>query len=146
MKTHPTSVTRRRVSTVVRSGTRDRSTGSGRDSRSSTGSSRDTRSSVIVRSNTGRYVKVATKSLAGSGRVVVRNTMERYVKTGAKISGPVMRKPPLTKPAPLRRRAGVSREEFLHRLKALRFSDADRRELTQATENAAKAFGYAGRD
>jgi hypothetical protein len=43
-----------------------------------------------------------------------------------------------------RRRMSVSKEEFLKRLKALKFSDADRRELKAAMEASAKVFGYAG--
>jgi hypothetical protein len=46
--------------------------------------------------------------------------------------------------ARLQRRISVSKEEFLKRLKALKFSDSDRRELKAAMEASAKVFGHAG--
>jgi hypothetical protein len=42
------------------------------------------------------------------------------------------------------RQIGVSKAEFLKRLKALKFSDADRRELKAVMDASAKVFGYAG--
>jgi len=44
----------------------------------------------------------------------------------------------------IRRRAGVSREEFLERLSGLGFSDRDSQELTQAMAAAAEVFEDAG--
>ena len=49
-----------------------------------------------------------------------------------------------TETARLQRRISVSKEEFLKRLKALKFSDSDRRELKTAMDASAKVFGYAG--
>jgi len=46
--------------------------------------------------------------------------------------------------AKIQRRIGVSKEEFLKRLKALKFSAAEQRELKTAMEASAKVFGYAG--
>jgi antitoxin (DNA-binding transcriptional repressor) of toxin-antitoxin stability system len=46
----------------------------------------------------------------------------------------------------IRRKAGVSRAEFLDRLKALQFTESEQRELKQAMRKAAEAFGYAGGD
>jgi hypothetical protein len=44
----------------------------------------------------------------------------------------------------IQRRIGISKEEFLKHLKALKFSESDRRELKQAMEESARVFGHAG--
>jgi hypothetical protein len=43
-----------------------------------------------------------------------------------------------------RRRVSVSKTDFLKHLKALKFSEADRRELKAAMEASVQVFGYAG--
>jgi hypothetical protein len=48
--------------------------------------------------------------------------------------------------AQIRHKVGVSKEEFLKRLKALNFSRSESRELKRAMEESAKVFGYAGRN
>ena len=43
-------------------------------------------------------------------------------------------------------RAGVSRKEFLRRMRGVHFPDEMQADLRSAMEEAAKVFGYAGRD
>ena len=44
----------------------------------------------------------------------------------------------------IRRKAGVTREEFLDRLSCAHFSAEETRELSEAMKEAASVFGYAG--
>lgn len=46
----------------------------------------------------------------------------------------------------MRRAVGVSSAELLDRLKAIRFSEEDRSELSKAMKEASEIFGDAGRD
>jgi hypothetical protein len=48
--------------------------------------------------------------------------------------------------AAIRRAGGVSREELLERLSAIRFSAAEQAQLSRAMTAAAEVFGHAGRD
>ena len=44
----------------------------------------------------------------------------------------------------IQHRIGVPKAEFLKRLRAVKFSPSDRRELKQAMDASARVFGYAG--
>ena len=48
--------------------------------------------------------------------------------------------------AEIRPKVGVSREEFLRRMRGVRFPDEMQTELKHAMDEGAKVFGYAGRD
>jgi hypothetical protein len=47
--------------------------------------------------------------------------------------------------AEVRPKVGVSRKEFLRRMRGVRFTDKMQAELKNAMEEGAKVFGYAGR-
>jgi len=46
----------------------------------------------------------------------------------------------------IRPKVGVSREEFLRRMRGVHFPDEMQTELQHAMDEGAKVFGYAGRD
>ena len=48
--------------------------------------------------------------------------------------------------AVIRRKVGVSSEELLRRLRSVRFTDAERAQLTKAMAKGAKTLTHAGRD
>lgn len=81
---------------------------------------------------------VTATDLASDSQAVLDRVLERNESALVQRQGRTV--------AEIRRKVGVDREEFLHRLAALRFTERDSRELAAAINAAAEVFGYAGRD
>ena len=79
---------------------------------------------------------VTATDLANDSKAVVDRVLERNESALVQRRGRTV--------VEIRRKAGVSREEFLDRLRCSRFTAEESRELARAMNKAAEVFGYAG--
>jgi hypothetical protein len=83
-------------------------------------------------------MKVSATELADNSKAVVDRVIKRGEAADVERHGRTV--------VQIRRKVGVSKKEFVERLRSVRFTDAEQRELKKAMEESAKVFGHAGRD
>ena len=81
-------------------------------------------------------MKITATDLANDSKVIVDRVLERGEAAEVQRHGKTV--------VEIRRKAGVSRDELLDRLKSIRFTAAEQKELKQAMDASAEVFGYAG--